>query len=55
MQLDKVRIDLTASIVKTNCARWLVAAVQDLQKRPTIAINGFKDSGILAAVDAVID
>ena len=46
---------MTASVVKTNCARWLIAALQDLQKRPIVAINGFRDSGILAAVDAVID
>ena len=46
---------MTASVVKTNCARWLIGALQDLQKCPIVAINGFRDSGILAAVDAVID
>lgn len=55
MPINKIRIDLTAPVVKTNCARWLIAAVQNLQERPTVAINGFKESGILAAVDAVID
>ena len=55
MPIDKVRIDLTAPVVKSNCARWLIAVVQNLQERPVVAINGFKESGILAAVDAVVD
>ena len=55
MPIEKIRIDLTAPVVKTNCAKWLIAAVQDLQQRPAITINGFKGSGILAAVDAVIN
>ena len=55
MPIDKVRIDLTAPAVKSNCARSLIAAVQNLQERPVVAINGFKESGILVAVDAVVD
>ena len=27
MPIDKVRIDLAALVVKSNCARWLIAAV----------------------------
>ena len=42
MPIDKVKVDLTAPVVKTNCARWLIAAVQNLQERPVVAINGFK-------------
>jgi len=49
------RIDLTTLVVKTNCARWLIATVQDLQQCPATAINGFKESGILDAVDTVIN
>jgi len=45
---------LTAAVVKTNCARWLIAAVQSLQECPAIAINGFKQAGLLLAVDAVM-
>ena len=52
---DKVRIDFTAPVVKSNCPRWLIAAVQNLQKRQVGTINGFKESGILAAVDPVVN
>ena len=55
MPIDKVKVDLTAPVLKTNCARWLIAAVQNLQECPVVAINGFKESGILAAVNAVVD
>ena len=55
MPIDKIRIDLTALVVKTNRARWSIAAVQNLNELPTVAINGFNESGILAAVDAAID
>ena len=54
-KIDLIRIDLTAPVLKTNFTRWLIAIVQNLQECPVVAINGFKGSGILAAVDAVID
>ena len=38
-----------------SCARCLIAAIQNLQEYPVIAVNGFKESGTLAAVDAVVD
>ena len=53
--INEVKVDLTAAVVKTNCARWLKSAIENLQKRPEVAINGFKDSGILQAVKDVID
>lgn len=53
--LDKVEVDLTAAVVKTNCARWIQSTIESIQKRPELAINGFKECGILQAVNDVID
>ena len=53
--LDKVKVDLTAAVAKTNCARWIKSTIESIQKRPEVTINGFKESGILQAVNDVID
>ena len=53
--LDKVKVDLTAAVVKTNCARWIKSTIESIQKQPEVAVNGFKESGILQAVNNVID
>ena len=43
---------INKSVVKINCARWLIATVQNLQECRTTA---FRESGILGAVDAFVD
>ena len=53
--LDKVKVDLTAAMVKTNCTRWIQSTIESIQKRPEVVINGFKESGIVQAVNDVID
>ena len=30
--LDQVKVDLTAAVVKTNCARWIQSTIESIQK-----------------------
>lgn len=52
--VDDVRVDLAAAVIKAKSANWLISSWQALQKRPEIAINGFRRAGILDAVTAVM-
>jgi len=38
-------------VVKNPSASWLVSVWQELEKRPEVAINGFKRAGIVDAID----
>lgn len=44
--LTRVKVDLSADVVKTKSTRWIVSSWQALQLRPEIVINGFKKAGI---------
>ena len=51
--VDDVRVDLAAAVIKAKSANWMISSWQALEKRPEIAINGFRKAGILDAVTAV--
>ena len=52
--LDQVKVEMSAPIMKNHCTNWMISGIQNLQARPEIAINGFKGSGILTAIDSVL-
>lgn len=51
--MDDDRVDLTAPVIKAKSVNWLASSWQALEKRPEIAINGFRRAGILGAVIAM--
>ena len=51
--IEQVKVEMPASIIKNKSAKWMMSAWQALQKRPDMAINGFRKAGILNAVNSV--
>ena len=51
--IEQVKVEMPASIIKNESANWMMSAWQALQKRPEVAINGFRKAGILNAVNSV--
>ena len=50
VSVHKVRVDVSAAVIKAKSLGWFVSAWQSLSARPTLAINGFKKAGIYDAV-----
>ena len=46
----QVKVDVGLQVVKNQSANWIISGWQELEKRPDIAINGFRKSGILDAI-----
>lgn len=44
--LSQVKVDVSLQVIKSPNANWIISGWQALEKRPEIAINGFKKSGI---------
>ena len=53
--LDKVKVDVTASTIKSYSTNWIISAWQEIERRPDLAINGFRAAGIVSAIAAVRD
>ena len=53
--MDEVKIEMTTAAMKVKCAQWMISAMQEIQKHPEIAVNGFKATGILSAVTEVTE
>ena len=53
VKVDEVKIEMTTAAMKVKCAQWMISAMQEIQKHPEIAVNGFKATGILSAVTEV--
>ena len=51
--IEQVKVELPASIIKNESAKWMMSAWQALPKHPDIAINGFRKAGILNAVNSI--
>ena len=51
--IEQVKVEMPASIIKNESAKWMMSTWQALQKRPELAINGFRKAGILNAVNSV--
>ena len=52
--LDQVKLEMSAPITKNLCTNWIISGIQSMQATPEIAINGFKGSGIFAAINSVL-
>ena len=44
-------MDMRLSVVKELQAKWMVSAYDYLHANPQIGINGFKEAGIVAAIE----
>ena len=49
--INEVQIDVSLSVIKNPSASWIVSGWQALARRPEVAINGFRKSGILDSID----
>jgi len=49
--VKEIKVDVNLGAVKNPSASWLVSVWQELEKRPEVAINGFKRAGIVDAID----
>ena len=52
---EKIKVDVSMSSIKGKSASWIISSWQALHSRPEIAVNGFRKSGILPAVNTVRD
>ena len=48
--LSQVKVDVSLQVVKVPSANWIMSGWQALEKRPEVALNGFRKSGILDAI-----
>ena len=49
-----VRVDVSASAVKHRSANWIMSTWKEIQDHPDIAINGFRNTGILHTISFVL-
>lgn len=49
--VESIKVEVNLAVVKNPSANWIIAAWNELAKRPQIAINGFHKAGILDAID----
>jgi len=55
VKLNQVKVDVSATIVKSPNANWAIAAWQSIECSPELAINGFQQAGIKAAISMIKD
>ena len=46
VSLSEVKVDVSLQVVKCPNANWIISGWQELEKRPEVAVNSFKKSGI---------
>ena len=51
VSISRVTIDVGLTVVKNPSANWIISAWQSIQHRPQLAINGFKEVGLLDAIE----
>jgi len=49
--INEVQVDVSLSVIKNPSASWIISGWQVLARRPEVAINGFRKSGILDSID----
>ena len=47
----EAQVDVSLSVIKNPSASWIISGWQALERRPEVAINGFRKSGILDILD----
>ena len=50
---DKVKVNVTASVIKPMSANWVISTRQEIENRPDVAANGFRAAGIVKAVASI--
>lgn len=55
VELKQVKIDVSATMVKSPSANWVIAAWQSIESSSELAINGFQQAGIKAAISMIRD
>ena len=48
---NKVEVNMTTAVMKELSAQWLTALYDKLRGRPELISNGFKEAGIVAALE----
>ena len=48
--LGQVKVDVGLQVVKSPSANWIISGWQALEKRPEVALNEFRKSGMLDAI-----
>ena len=51
----QVKVDVGLQVIKNPSANWIISGWQELERRPDIAINGFRKSRILVAICNIIE
>ena len=54
VSVGDVKVDMPLAVMKEKSANWILSTSTALQARPQLAINGFKRSGILSAVNSAL-
>ena len=49
--VSQVQVDVSLSVIKNPSANWIISGWQALERRPEVAINGFRKSGIYDIID----
>ena len=52
--ISQVQVDVSLSVIKNPSASWIISGWQALERRPEVAINGFRKSGIYDIFDILI-
>ena len=45
--ISQVKVDLSLQIIKSPNVNWIISGWQALEKRPKIAVNGFKKVDVI--------
>jgi len=51
--VNQIKVDVNLAVVKKPSASWLISVWHTLEKRPEVAIDGFRQAGIIDAIDNV--
>ena len=51
VSISRVNIDVGLTVIKNLNANWIISAWQSIQHRPQLTIYGFKEAGILDAIE----
>jgi len=49
--VNEFQVDVSISVIKNPSTSWIISGWQGLARRPEVAINGFRKSGILDSID----
>ena len=47
---NEIKVDLSTATLKTKGGSWIISSWHEIEKKPEMAINGFKKAGIFDIV-----